>query len=1142
MNAATQANDPAINATVRASAGTGKTWLLVSRLIRLLFTGAQPDGILAITFTRKAAAEMHSRLAAWLLELATLDDAALDEALATLHVEPTADSRRRARTLYEGLLHAQRPLRTTTFHAFCQEILRRFPLEADVPPGFDLIEKDGELREAAWQALLDEAMADRQGEVAQDVDQLLIDCAGAHGMQHALESFLEHRGDWWALTLDAPDPAACAHERLRQALAVDENADPLAELFDASSQRALAEFRDLLALHRTQTNAAHLDLFADILAPTADPDRRHAALRAAFLTQKGEPRARRPSKTQAKAMGEAGELRFLALHGELCALLARVQDALNARQTLRLHAAWYRLGQRLLAHFQRIKEEQRLLDFNDLEWRAWRLLSGADNAHWVQYKLDQRIDHLLVDEFQDTNPTQWHLLLPLLREMAAGGGERPRSVFLVGDGKQSIYRFRRAEPMLFHAAQDWLEKNLRAKTRPLHKSWRSAPAIMDCVNRLFAEGGALSGLLDEFAPHETHHRELWGQVELLPLIEATTAIEATREAAMEATMEATMEQAAPAARDAPHAPLHNPLRNPLLDPRAQDEEETFLAEGRQIAQTLLERVRSGTLIGAADKARTLRYGDVLILVRKRSHVHAYEQALREAGIPYLGADRGTLLQSLEIDDMVCLLKTLIAPYDRLALAQVLRSPLFACSDEDLITLAKTPGGHWFGRLQQGRFPPGSALARAQAHLGRWHALADALPIHDLLDRIFSEGNLFARYESAFPVHLRARTRANLTRFIELALEIDHGRYPSLSRFLARLQTMRAQGESPDEAPPDGHADCVRLLTIHAAKGLEAPLVILADAAVSEPRDRAWQVKVDWPPDAERPHQFILLGKKENHDAYTREQLERERLAARREDANLLYVALTRARQLLYISASAPRRGTDLGWYGALQEALAQPIVSNAMPAQAAPIRTAAPIAASARTPAPPPALREVQPAAERSGEIAPSRSVPWAGAATGDEDGRQRGVVIHRLLELLNGGRDEAQARAAVFAELQGAIAAAELDDCLREASGVIGAKALQALFRPEHYQQAWNELPIVYRERGRTVHGIIDRLLLQNDELLIIDYKTHRQAADGDLNALAAPYRSQMDAYARGVQRLWPGKTVRRLLLFTAAQKIIES
>ncbi len=1103
---------PDLNAVVMASAGTGKTWLLVTRLIRLLFEEVAPDAVLAITFTRKAAAEMQSRLAERLLQLATCDDAELDAQLALLEIMPDDAARRRARGMYEALLQAPRPLRATTFHAFCQEILRRFPLEADVPPGFELNENGGELRAAAWDALVGEATAAPDGAIAADLAALLELCGGRSNMETALDSFIDHRSDWWALTDGITEPAATVSQRLREHLGVDEQTDPYAALFAAADEAA--EFRDLLLRHPTATNQAHAALFELILDPSVAPAARFDAMREVFLKKDGEPRNRKESDTQEKKMREEGQRRFLELHVLFCTRLATVQAQLAARDTWRLNTVWYRVGQCLLAHLQRIKEEQRLLDFTDLEWRAYRLLTAANNAHWIQYKLDQRIDHLLVDEFQDTNPTQWRLLLPLLQEMAAGDGERRRSVFLVGDGKQSIYRFRRAEPRLFHVAHDWLRHHLAVDAYPLHMSRRSAPAIMECVNRLFGEEGPLAGSLDAFAPHTTVHERLWGRVELLPLVEPAAAPE-------------------PVARTT--------LRHPLREPRLPPEDDRHLREGRMIAAQIRALVDRGTLVGSGADARPLHYGDILLLVRNRGHVDAYEQALREAGIDYLGADRGTLLASLEVDDMVRLLETLIAPYNNLALAQVLRSPLFTCSDADLTQLAgAAQQGSWFERLAHcaPQQAPGTPLQRAHTLLQRWHGAAGRIPIHDLLDRIYSEANVIARYESAFPPHLRPRVRANLTRFIELALEIDHGRYPSLTRFLARLGELMEQGEAPDEAPAAGAMERVRLMTIHAAKGLEAPVVFLADSAATLANERPYYALVEWPAEQQRPDHMLLVSKKEQRDPFTQSRLARERVAERRESANLLYVALTRARQLLFVSACRPAKGDDLGWYGALQQldatGDAAPLFeSGAMPTAA----TSAQRPESPPQPAPPPTLRQPIDTRQLQREIAPSRAgTHLGGDEDGDEDGRLRGIAIHRMLQLLTTAVAAEAVLPQVAAELQRGNDDEELLAWWREACAVIAAPTLRELFDPGRFQQAWDEVPLHYRQGTCTVHGIVDRLILRSDQVIIVDYKTHRHTTTAELDRLAAAYLPQLRLYVEGVRRLWPQHRIRPLLLFTAS------
>ncbi len=1119
------ATDPHASATVLASAGTGKTYLLVTRLLRLLLEGAAPDSILAITFTRKAAAEMHTRLTQRLHELACMEPAQLTKALITMGMEPTPRLLNNAMSLYERQLRDHRRVRATTFHAFCQDLLRRFPLEAEVPAGFDLVDSEALLRRESWEALLSNATAHPDGEVGRALEYLFDHCASHHSARDALTQFLHQRSDWWAYTYGLEQPNDGASAALAKQLQITPGTDPWSSLYTDTLHERTQEYVQLLVKHATKLHLERAEKLSVVLDEHALPVQRSYAFSSAFLTKESTPRALKASKPLEKALGTAGLARLLTLHSELCTAAQTLQDIYYRHRTHQLSHAWYISGSALLEHYQRIKIERRVLDFGDLEWKAYLLLNHADNAHWVQYKLDQRLDHLLIDEFQDTNPTQWRLLLPLLRELAAGETERTRSVFMVGDGKQSIYRFRRADAALLGTAQSWLSEHLHASTHTLSTSWRSAPAIIDFVNLVFSEG-QLRTRLAHFETHSTHRDELWGRVEVLPLIRAN--------------------------EDNANAPTTG-LRDPLLMPRFVAEDTRYHQEGRMIAGRITALMTQPVMVGAGAAARPLGYDDIMILVRHRSHVHAYEAALRAAGIPYLGADRGTLLECLEISDMVALLNTLITPYNDLALATVLRSPLFDAGDEDLMHLAQQNGGPWMDRLLAlgPNCTAGSPLARAARWLPHWHSLASQLPAHDLLDRIFSEGDVPARFEAAFPTVLRTRVRANLTRFIELALEVDSGRYPSLSHFLHRLEDIRiSDDDAPDEAPRHAPEGSVRILTIHASKGLEAPMVFLADSAAARPAARAYQALVRWPTDSARPTHFLLPGKSAELDSITQTVLGQQQTDEEREQANLLYVALTRAKQMLFVTGCEPGRGDDLGWYGLITARLG---VDNAALTQTWHHESGAMPLAGATAPKPdetamPPIdARLARPLCVTIDEleIAPSRATQSSLLAKRDDEDRhtadvvdrQRGLAIHRLIELLSADTapDPLRARRVVANELELTEEDPALETWTREALGIVTHAQFATLFDARRYRQAYNEVPIQYLHENRLVHGIIDRLVVTDDECIVVDYKTHRSADAATLDSLAASYREQLRWYCEGVQRLWPDRRVRSLLLFTA-------
>ncbi len=1140
--------DRRANVAVRAAAGTGKTWLLTSRLMVLLMQGVAPASILAITFTRKAAAEIQRRVNERVLAMVTADDQQLTTQLEALGVDNSARNVQRARALFEELMCAEYELRATTFHAFCQDILRRFPLEAAVPPGFELLESTLELEKSAWRALQREATVDPEGVLAKDLDLLLHECRGVSNTHQALSEFLKHRSDWWAYTEGAADPAAQAEMWLTSSLSPS-GAMPDVPI-DATSLRAcLRRYSELLARASTVSHAA-LTSLQQACDEGCDSDTLYGLASPVVLTQGGKQR-RLPAKARLiSKLGAPGNDELHGLHRQLADHLQAWHEQQLRHETLRATGAWYRCGQKLLEHYQQLKAQHNLVDFTDLEWKTYRLLNRSQHAEWVQYKLDQRIDHLLIDEFQDTNPTQWRLLLPLLTEMSSGNNARMRSVFIVGDEKQSIYGFRRADPGLFNAAQTWLATHMQATSVTQDKSRRSSGAIIDFINLVYggdhrhadtAEDDSEDFSLQNFRPHETYHSNRWGHVELLPLIRRDRA----------ANRAATL-----------------PLRDPLQHPRRVDEDQRYRAEGNLVASHIADLIGQPIDDG---EVRPIEYRDVLILLRDRMHAPAYEAALRHAGIPYIGAGRGAFMQCLEIQDLFNLLRNLLARYDNLALASTLRSPIFACENADLALLAATKGGSWYSRLA--RIAVGLAddhcLARAHRLLSRWSELADKIPTHDLLDRIYTEGNVSARYTSAAPIHLKNRVTANLRKLLELALETDGGRYPSLSRFVALAPMLADEERHSLAATTASEQGQVQLMTIHAAKGLERPIVFLVDA-MRDYRRRGGGIRalVTWPVEAARPQHFTLLRQRARLDSLSDALVKMQDKAVRREEANLLYVALTRAKHALFISACEPRRGSNRGWYGFLEKRIARgarqrrnsiagltidertgginrvvlthgtkpallPIKVNAVNAQETPFdpRLAQPIVTT-----------------HTSGIIYPSRLLAGddieAELRTDMPPGggtKARGIVIHRMLQQLTAGIDRAKAEETVMNEFASLLPPRLLATCWRESCALVDDPALRALFDAGHYDEAHNELAILYRQDDQQVYGVIDRLLKRDDEIVLIDYKTHVYATVDNCEQLAEGFIDQLRLYAVGALKLWQGLRVKTLLVFTAPRVVVD-
>jgi ATP-dependent helicase/nuclease subunit A len=1118
---------PRINAAVSASAGTGKTYLLVTRIVRLLLDGAKAENILALTFTRKAAGEMRQRVYGRLQHLAMLDDVALDQALLAIGVEPSSPHRSLARNLYEQILFADRPLRISTFHAFCQDLLRRFPLEAEIPAGYELLEKTGMLEAAAWDALFLEVTRNPDKAPAASLETLFDLCNGLAGTRDALlQGFLAHRSDWWAFTENRQNPVAFACDYARAFL--EPGADPCGDFFSSSRLADLAEFRDLLLKHPTATHVAFAADIGRSLETDLDTNQRFARVTGVFLTSKLEPRKRAHSQALEKKLGAAGVARFLRLHEQLSTAVLETHDACLRKAAFELNTAWYTAGQALLNQYQTLKQEQRLLDFADLEWKSYRLLRDPEHSLWVQYKLDRKIDHILIDEFQDTNPTQWQLILPLLEEIAGGDTERPRSVFLVGDTKQSICGFRRANPQLQLTATEWLQARLNGRVFPLSKSWRSSPVIMNCLNAIFDTGASSGVRLDDYKPHDTHCAGLWGRVELLPLVEPET--------------------------QAAENPPQNRLRDPLTETRQQTDSSVHYREGLQIASRIHELMAENIGVEKNGRRQALDFHNIYILLRSRTHAAHYEQALQDSNIPFIGLEKGGLLDRLEIQDLEALLNVLVTPFNNLALAQVLRSPLFCADDHDLIQLAGCEEStSWYERLARlvaGR-DASPSLQRAHRLLSAWHDLVGRLPVHDLLDRIYHEGDVLRRYRLATPDVLQGRVNANLNLLLEMALEIDSGRYPSLVRFLDGLRLLRNNTSDQPDSPPATEQDAkVRLMTIHAAKGLEAPVVFLADAAATGKSHDNYQVLVDWPANRDKPVHLMLLGNKASTPQRVEQLRERQQALQDREQANLLYVALTRARQILIVSGSASRRQseTQSSWYREISEALSPLLVEESNgrrslqtgPPDKSPPHTREPAQSTQESAFPIPDIEPPPQPASGDGPGAPATAAPsFFFEEKSGPGARQRGIIVHKLLELMS--HPDARSNPAIDDFLVYGVTRDQLTAWRQEAINVLNAEELRFLFDPARYLAAYNEIPIVYTlNEDQRVYGIVDRLVRLEDTVWIIDYKTQTGIDESILPEFVRHYEPQLTSYAEGAKRLWPGTTVRTALLLTRTARLV--
>ena len=1049
--------DPRRSVAVEACAGAGKTWMLVSRILRALLAGAQPHEILAITFTKKAAGEMRQRLMGWLAEFAAAPPDVLDAALAARGVaQPSAHDIQALKGLYAQLLGSGRGVQVRTFHSWFAALLRNAPLavleQLALPARYELVEDDSEAIALVWRrfhsavAAEPAARADFEASVAMH---------GRSQTRKALLAALAKRVEF-ALA-DAHDVVAgsvqAMGEQFPEFAGIAEPADvlqggaPKQLLMDAAGALGRAHARTFSA------KGAQLE----VAVGAGDLP----AVFEALLTQKGEPR------------------RFSEKIEGLAQVRAAQELALRVAAAATQHEAWShqqrmaRLTRLLIAEFGALKRERGWVDMNDVERAALVMLSDPVLSGWVQERLDARIGHLLIDEFQDTNPLQWQALHAWLSGYAGAGGAAP-GVFIVGDPKQSIYRFRRAEPQVFRAAQSFVVEALGGDLLSCDHTHRNAPALLDAVNGVMAAAQA-EGRYEGFRAHTTEARQS-GEVASLPQI------------------------GRPDAQRADSDPDGGAIewRDSLTAPRELPEEKLVSLECRQAAAWIAQEIGAGTAAG-----------DVMVLARKRDRLTAMEHELRSLHIPAQQPEKTDLCDAPEVQDVAALLDALVSPTHDLSLARALRSPLFGLADDALVAIAlaarqaRDAGSarSWFELLQHDEGLH-AAFGDVAAQLRRWQLWLNALPPHDALDRIYHDGDVAARFAAAAPAPSRQAVLANLRALLGAALDVDGGRYATPYGFVRALKAGGIQG------PAFSQANAVRLLTVHGAKGLEAPLVVLLDTDGAPPRAESMGVLVEWPGEAPAPWRFAFIASETRPPPCSVAALEAERTARQREELNALYVAMTRARRRLVVSSVQPHIRADASWWQRLQP--------HCTPLQPAPIVEHGIEPAGADTFVLP-QLPIVANVGARAGDVLPASAKPPP-----ESDESRRGQALHRLLETWRGGARQfgavpLQRIAREFALTEGAAReAAAMAQCILEGEG---AWAWDSTVVEWHA----NEVPL--HHRGELLR--LDRLVRRTGgEWWVLDYKSaHRPEQQAGLV-------EQMLRYRAAVQAACPGDSVRAAFL----------
>lgn len=1071
------AADPSGSVWLAANAGSGKTRVLTNRVAWLLLSGTPPERILCLTYTKAAAGEMQNRLFATLGGWAMMPDTELRDELRALGVpfdSVSPEQMRHARTLFARAIETPGGLKIQTIHAFCASLLRRFPLEAGVSPAFS------EMDETATARL----HADILDQMASSSDAHLVDAMSARLVDGEPSGFLSAVARAWPAGTEPLDEDA-----LRTALGVgDDTVETLRDLAVTASDVSLIEaVRDAAATDKgVKMVRLHSVLSQAYLADHPD---RFELLCGAFLTQKNEPLKAPVSKGVATTLGEDAVEEVHDLAARLADALTRIGALTSLDFALALHA----FAPVFTGRLQAAKQARGWLDFDDQIARARHLLRTSDMAQWVLFKLDGGLDHILVDEAQDTAPAQWDVIAALAAEFGAGVGARPdvvRTLFVVGDRKQSIYSFQGADPDAFDRMRDVFADILPQQAAALRDhallhSFRSSPIILDLVDAVFADGGGVGP-----APqHLAFNTGLPGRVDLWQPIEQEAADLEGRE-------------------------WHDPIDRP-----AANDAEVLLA--KRIASEVRQMIDARVPIVHKGVRRAVTEGDVLILLQQRKslfhHVIRECKALR---LNLAGADRLKLSDDLAVRDLIALLTWAATPDDDLSLATVLRSPLGGLSEADLFDLS-------YGRRKRPLWSVLRDSGRDTALLDDILRIADILRPYEILERILIRHDGRRR--------LKARLGAERDEAIEAllgqALAYETLEVPSLAGFLGWLSSADV------DVKRQAGQGSIRVMSVHGAKGLESPVVILPETQV-RPRQGVSGVRrlPDGPP--------VWMPSKAGWAPALHALAEDAAEAQAAERDRLLYVALTRAESWLIVGA-AGNVGADPQdcWWRQIEAGMS---ARGATEIGEGDLRlevgdwTGLPkseaVAETAQIPRLPDWTSASAPAPTQSRKpLAPS-SLPGPKALPGDggdtsEAAMARGTAIHMLLEHLSGISPD------LWLDMAQRIAPAASAETIEEALAILRDPALADLFAPGTLA----EVPFVLPADGLhpAILGTMDRVITAPDRICVVDFKSNAvvptSASDTPAGILA-----QMGAYDTAARAIWPGKTIDLAILWTRTGQLM--
>ena len=1092
------ASDPEISAWVAANAGAGKTFTLANRVARLLLLpDPKPARILCLTFTKAAAAEMQGRLFKQLGEWSMLPDEDLRAEIAKIGGEAHGDLKR-ARRLFAAALETPGGLKVLTLHAFCQIVLSRFPLEANVPPAFEVLDEQSarEMIAASRQRVLERAGAG-EARLQAAVTHLATETGEAR-LTAILDAALggDRRRLDRLLGEDADIPALA---RRADGLGAGETAHSVAQDFCREIE-ALRDMHDWLDRGSDNDRKAAARLARALAAE--DHGERFAGLGNFLVTAEGEPRKNPATKALAAARPD--------LLAQLVALQARFCDAAARRRKARaagLAEAALVLIDAVRQDFSRAKRLRGVLDYDDLIIETRNLLDTRGAAAWVLYKLDNGIDHVLIDEAQDTSPEQWEIVQKLTADFFTGAGRdraSPRTIFAVGDEKQSIFSFQGADPAQFEINRRHFEAAVAGAGQtllslPLITSRRSAPAILEFVDAVFASPEARAGLTSGGGEikHEAHRTGAKGGIEFWPTLKPDADED-----------------------DDPWAPVNAV---------AKDGPVARLAV--QVAAKIDGWLRAGARLPGHDAP--IRPKDIMILLPRREPFgSAVIRQLKLRGIPVAGADRVRLDGQIAAMDLIALGRFALQREDDLTLAALLRSPLCGLSEEDLYNLAQGRARDLWSALMVNQ----SAFPTAYGFLSAMLERADYAPPFEFyahaLAALGGKEKLLAR--------LGAESADAIDEFLSLTLTHEQSHSPSLEGFLDWVE----RGGAEIRRDMERDRDEVRVMTVHGAKGLEADIVILPDTA-SLPGGLTRSDALYFTPEGV----LFPLPKAEAPDSVKAAKAARDE-EAMREHRRLFYVALTRARDRLCICGFVGKTGVKPGSWYALAEAAARQLDLD-LARGVDEIRIIGTVEEQAGGKAAAPAARQPLPgwiAAPAPAEPALPRLIRPSEAAgvepamfpPRDASRFRRGLLVHALLARLpDVAAERRHAVALAFVRGHG-LGEDAAEGLVRETLAVLDDPEFAAAFGPNSRAEAGLLADLPELGTGARINGRIDRLAVTDEEVLILYFKTNRPspAREADVPPV---YLAQMALYRAGAAHIFPGRRIVCGLVFTDGPRLLR-